>query len=109
MKLTGKVLAGSAEVINTKKGDRLAKAKVKVLDTGAELKGDIAFYWVDFLGPNALNQVELDSIQGEEVEVDVVRVRATQGTKAAFLNITGGAMHAGGKVVQSAIQQGGKR
>ncbi len=101
MKLLAKVLHGSTQTITTKKGTKLEKTRLKVQDVGDEVNGDLLAYWIDFLGENALSDGELTAILREEVEIDIKRISASAGDKGgAFLNLTGGLVYQGGKVVQ---------
>ena len=101
MKLLAKVLHGSTQTITTKKGTKLEKTRLKVQDVGDEVNGDLLAYWIDFLGDNALSDGELTAILREEVEIDIKRVSASTGDKGgAFLNLTGGWVYRGGKLVQ---------
>ncbi len=59
MQLSGKVLAGTTQTITTKKWTALEKTRLKVLDMGDEVAGDVQFYWVDFLDSAALTEQEL--------------------------------------------------
>lgn len=99
MQMNGKVLAGTTQILSTKKGTQLEKTRLKVLDTGGEVAGDLQWYWIDFLGDAALAESELDSVRQEEVVIEIRRVSASNGKDGrAFLNITGGLILLGGSV-----------
>ena len=61
MKIEGLALAGSTEMISTKKRGDLQKTKLKVMDMGPEATGG-DLYWIDFLGEASLSDEELDAI-----------------------------------------------
>ncbi len=101
MKVLAKVLHGSTQTVTTKKGTQLEKTRLKVQDVGEEVNGDLLAYWIDFLGDNALTDAELGQVLHQEVEIDLRRVSASAGQKGGvFLNLTGGWVYQGGKVVQ---------
>ncbi len=110
MQLKGKVLAGTSQTVMTKKGTQLAKTRLKVLDTGEEMSGDIQFYWIDFLGEVALADNELESINHKEVTIEVRRVMPSAGNDGkAYINITGGLIYdQNGHIVQTGQANGKK-
>ena len=106
MQMQGRVLVGSVREVKTKKGAKLPKCSVKVLDLGPECGSDVSTYWVDFLGDAALDQVELDSAMGSEFTIDIKYVRSSAGKDGkAYLNVTGGAIvNADGLVLQASLR-----
>src|SRR5215472_607269 len=104
MLLAGQILTGSTTAISTKKGGTLQKTRLKVLDLGPEASGG-DLYWVDFLGEAALADDELRQVSRQQVHVEVRSLRASAGAKGgAFLNVTGGAIHLNGQVVQKGLR-----
>jgi hypothetical protein len=104
MQMQCQALAGSTQVVATKKGEQ-QKARLKVMDIEPEAAGcDV--YWVDFWGEEALSDEELR----QQVAIDVRRVSASPGKQQpgaqgarAFLNISGGAVRLNGQVVQQEV------
>jgi hypothetical protein len=110
MQLNGKVLAGKTTTITTKKGTALDKTRLKVLDIGEEVAGEVAFYWVDFIGDAALSEDELAAVSHEEVVVEIRRISTSGSNGQTYLNITGGAVLHGGMPVQAKLlKDKGKR
>ena len=105
MQMLGKVLSGMVQTLHTKKGTFLQKTRLKVLDMGDEVQGDVQFYWIDFLGDAALSEGELDGVRGHEVSVEVRRASPSLGKDGkAYINMTGGMILDGqGKPVQSTL------
>lgn len=110
MQLTGKVLAGTTTTITTKKGTKLDKTRLKVLDTGSEVAGDVAVYWVDFFADAALSDDELALINHEESVIEIRRVSTTACNGKAYLNVLGGLILCKGMPVQPKLStvKGGK-
>lgn len=107
MEMHGKVLSGVVQTLTTKKGERLNKTRLKVLDVGAEVAGDVQVYWIDFLGEVALSESEMAAVQHQEVVIDIRRINPTLGKDGkAYLNISGGALVQNGQVVQTALRTG---
>lgn len=93
MYLRGRVLSGHRETFQTKKGETLAKTKLKVVDLGDETQGDLPFYFVDFIGDAALSEAEFEQVMRHEFTVEIRRMTATVGKNGrAYLNVTGGAV-----------------
>lgn len=104
MQMNAKVLAGTTQILSTKKGTQLEKTRLKVLDTGVEVASDVQVYWIDFIGDAALSEDELASINHEEVVIEIRRVSATAGRDGrAYLNISGGLILLGSMPVQSKL------
>lgn len=110
MQMSGKVLGGSTQTVTTKKGTQLAKARLKILDTGDEVNGDVIFYWVDFLGESALSESELAQVNHQEVTIEIRRVAPSLGKDGkAYVNMTGGTiLGRDGMPVQAAVRNGKK-
>jgi hypothetical protein len=106
MQLNGKVLAGTTTTITTKKGTALDKTRLKVLDTGEEVAGDVSVYWIDFIGDTALTEDELAAVSHEEVVIEIRRVSASGANGKTYLNMTGGAVLHGGMPVQAKLLNG---
>jgi ssDNA-binding replication factor A large subunit len=106
MQLNGKVLAGTTTTITTKKGTALDKTRLKVLDTGDEVAGDVSVYWIDFIGETALSEEELGLIHHEEVVIEIRRVSASGYNGKAYLNVTGGLILSKGAPVQAKLAKG---
>lgn len=106
MQMQARILVGSLREVKTKKGAQLRKSSLKVCDVGTECGSNITTYWIDFLGDAALDQVELDSVMGNEFTIDVAFAKASLGKNGnTYLNMTGGAIFtADGRVVQSALR-----
>ncbi len=105
MQMQGRILVGSVREVKTKKGAKLPKCSVKVLDLGPECGSDVSTYWIDFLGDAALDQVELDSAMGSEFTIDIKFVRSSFANGKAYLNISGGAiLNADGLVLQAGLR-----
>jgi hypothetical protein len=105
MLLTAQVLAGSSELMHTKKGEDLPKTRMKLLDIGPEASGgDI--YWVDFLGEAALSDDEFGQVHRQQVTIEIRRMVASMAKAGnrAYLNATGGAITFGGQVVQTGLR-----
>jgi hypothetical protein len=107
MQMIGRILSGMVSSIDTKKGTKLPKTRLKVLDLGDEVQGDVQFYWIDFLGDVALSETELDQVRGQQVTVDIRRVTPSLGKDGkAYVNVSGGmVLDAQGKPVQAALRQ----
>src|SRR5437868_4538157 len=104
MLLTGQILTGSTQTLNTRKGGTLAKARLKILDLGPEASGG-DLYWIDFLGEAALTDEELRQVTRQQVAVEVRRLYASQGKQGgAFLNASGGAVRLNGQVIQKGLR-----
>ncbi len=110
MQLNGKVLAGTTTTITTKKGTALDKTRLKVLDIGEEVAGDVSVYWIDFIGDTALTEDELAAVSHEEVVIEIRRISASGSNGKTYLNLTGGAVLHGGMPVQAKLlKDKGKR
>jgi hypothetical protein len=105
MKIEGMALAGSTEVISTKKRGDLQKTKLKVMDMGAEASGG-DLYWIDFLGEAALSEDELAAILRQPVVIEVRFMRASAGNQPgrAYLNASGGAVIQNGQIIQRGLR-----
>jgi hypothetical protein len=95
MKMNARVLASHNETLDIKKGQnagqKLNKTRLKVVDMGEEVGGDLIQYWIDFLGEYALTESEIGLILRQDVVIDIRLVRPTAGKNGgAFLNVSGG-------------------
>jgi len=106
MQMQARILVGSLREATTRKGEKLPKCSLRVLDLGIECGSDVTTYWIDFLGDAALNQDELDSVMGGEFTIDIRSVRSSLGKNGkAYLNMSGGAVtNADGLVLQPGLR-----
>jgi hypothetical protein len=105
VKIEGMALAGSTEIISTKKRGDLQKTKLKVMDMGPEASGG-DLYWIDFLGEAALSDEELVAILRQPVVIEVRRIYISTGNQPgrSYLNASGGAVLQDGQIVQSGLR-----
>ena len=114
MQMFARVLSSHNETLDIKngknQGQKLNKTRLKVIDVGDEVNGDVIQYWIDFLGENALTDKEVELILKKDVQIDIRLVRATSGKNGgAFLNISGGMIMLADAHGQNIIVQGQAR
>jgi hypothetical protein len=105
VKIEGLALAGSTEIISTKKRGDLQKTKLKVMDMGPEANGG-DLYWIDFLGDASFSDEELDAILRQPVVIEVRRIYISTSNQPgrSYLNVSGGAVIQNGQIVQSGLR-----